>query len=73
MKSSESAAVQNYNLSFSGGDEKYLYAISANYFDQQGIIINSDFKRYNARINVDRNITEDLKIGNSFHSIKNSK
>ncbi len=58
-----SAPTRNYQLTFSGGDEKNLYAISAGYFDQDGIIINSNFKRYSGRINLDRRITDNFKVG----------
>jgi TonB-linked SusC/RagA family outer membrane protein len=58
-----SAPTQNYQLSFSGGDEKTSYAISGGYFDQQGIIIHSDFKRYSLRLNLDRQLSKTFKVG----------
>ena len=61
------APIQNYQLTFSGGDSKTNYAISGNYFDQQGIIINSGFKRYSARINVARNISDNFKVGTNLN------
>jgi TonB-linked SusC/RagA family outer membrane protein len=57
---------QNYQLTFSGGDGKTSYAVSGSYFDQKGIIINSDFKRYSTRLNLDRKINEVFKIGTNF-------
>lgn len=51
---------QNHELSISGGDDKTRYLISGNYIDQEGIIINSGFKRYNARVNLDRNLYKNL-------------
>ncbi len=60
------APIQNYQLTFSGGDAKTRYAISTSYFDQQGIIINSDFKRLSTRINLDRNLSDRFRIGNSL-------
>jgi len=54
---------QNYQLTFSGGDQKMVYSISANYNDQQGIIRNSDFKRYSGRVNLERNILENFRAG----------
>lgn len=57
------AMIQNYQLAFSGGDNKTTYAISGGYFDQKGIIINSDFKRYSLRLNLDRQIFNTLKVG----------
>jgi TonB-dependent starch-binding outer membrane protein SusC len=57
------APIQNHQLSFSGGDEKTTYSISGNYFDQKGIIINSDFTRYSGRVNVNRSVNQNLNIG----------
>jgi TonB-linked SusC/RagA family outer membrane protein len=51
-----SAAVQNYQLSISGGTNKLRYAISGNYFNQEGIAIFTDFKRYSGRINLDAEV-----------------
>ncbi|MBT33870.1 MAG: SusC/RagA family TonB-linked outer membrane protein, partial [Thalassobius sp.] len=57
------APIQNYQLTFSGGDKKLNYSISGNYFDQKGIIRNSDFKRFSGRINIDRKINDRFKVG----------
>jgi TonB-linked SusC/RagA family outer membrane protein len=54
---------QNHNLSVSGGDEKTKYLISGNFTDQDGIILNSGFRRHNLRINVERNVRENLTVG----------
>lgn len=58
-----SAPTQNYQLSISGGDKKTRYAISGNFLNQDGIIIGNNFKRYTGRINVDRNVMENVKVG----------
>lgn len=60
------APMANYQLSFSGGDDKTKYAISGSFFDQKGIIENSDFKRYTFRANLDRKVTDKLTVGNTF-------
>ena len=60
------APMASYQLSFSGGDEKTKYNISGNYFNQQGIITNSDFKRYSFRANLDRDVSKRLTVGNSI-------
>ncbi|MGZ3834850.1 MAG: SusC/RagA family TonB-linked outer membrane protein, partial [Mucilaginibacter sp.] len=57
------AAVQNHELTFSGGDEKSRYAIAGNYFNQDGIVLNTNFKRYSVRVNFDRDISSKFKIG----------
>lgn len=60
------APMANYQLSFSGGDDKTKYSLSGSYFDQKGIIENSDFKRYSFRANLERKVTNRLTIGNTF-------
>ncbi|MBI9067074.1 MAG: TonB-dependent receptor [Salinivirgaceae bacterium] len=60
------APMQNYQLTFSGGDDKTNYALSGNYFSQDGIIVGSDFDRYSGRINLDRKVTSKLKTGTSL-------
>jgi TonB-linked SusC/RagA family outer membrane protein len=70
-----SGFAQNYQLTFSGGDEKTQYAISGNYYDQTGILIASDFKRYSTRLNFDRHISGNFTVGthlSASHIINNS-
>ncbi|MDR6197278.1 TonB-dependent receptor [Siphonobacter sp. SORGH_AS_0500] len=57
------AVTQDYTLSVSGGNERGTYLISGNYLDQQGIILNSGFKRYSLQFNLDRKIGKLLQIG----------
>lgn len=57
------ASVQTHQISIVGGNEKTKYAVSAGYLDQQGIVINSGFKRYNARINLNTKVNDKLNIG----------
>ena len=59
----QKAPIQSHQLSASGGSEKSRYAISFGYYDQQGIIANSNFKRYTLRANLDNNLTSRLKAG----------
>ncbi|WP_020598691.1 TonB-dependent receptor [Spirosoma panaciterrae] len=57
------APIQSHQLSASGGSDKSRYAVSFGYYDQQGIILNSNFKRYTLRANLDNNLTSRLKAG----------
>lgn len=66
--------VQNHQLSFSGGKDKTNYYLSLNYFDQEGILIGSDFKRYSTRFSLDHQLKTWLKVGvsaNASRSIQN--
>jgi len=59
----KTAAVQNSTLSFAGGAEKFGYYVSGNYYDQDGIIDKTGFKRYSLRINLDAQPFSKLKVG----------
>ena len=60
------APISNYQLSISGGDERTQYAVSGGYFKQNGIVVNSDFDRYSFRVNLDRKLTNKIKVGNNL-------
>jgi TonB-linked SusC/RagA family outer membrane protein len=54
---------QNHQVSFAGGDEKTQYSVSGNYYDQQGILLNTQYQRYTLRSNLSRIINPKLRIG----------
>lgn len=60
---SRAAMQHNHNLSFAGGSEKGNYYVSFGLTDQQGLIKNSDFKKYSGRINIEQFVKPWLKIG----------
>jgi TonB-dependent SusC/RagA subfamily outer membrane receptor len=57
------ALQQSHELSITGGTEKSRYAFSANYTDQDGILLNSGFERYNFHTNVEWELQKGLKFG----------
>ena len=62
-KVTETAPIKNYNLSIRGGNENTKYAFSGSLTDQDGIIINSNYKRYQGRLVIDQNLSKKIKIG----------
>ena len=62
----QNAPIQNYQLGISGGNENTRYLMSGNYFNQGGIVKRSGFDRYSFRLNLDTDITDKLKVGNSL-------
>jgi hypothetical protein len=62
------ARMQSYQLNLSGGNNKTRFAVSGGYVSQDGIIINSDFKNYTFRINVDHEVNSWIKTGASLSS-----
>lgn len=63
----EQAKIQNYELSFSGGNEKSTFFSSFGIFDQDGIVMSSisNYKRFSVRLNSDHKITNWLRFGQS--------
>ncbi len=57
------APIQNYQLSSAGGTENIRYYLSGNYQNQEGLVINSGFKKYAFRVNVDAKVSDKIKIG----------
>ncbi|MFS4484112.1 SusC/RagA family TonB-linked outer membrane protein [Hyunsoonleella sp. 2307UL5-6] len=56
-------STQNHQASFSGGTDKVNFYASANYFKQDGVLINSEFERFTFLSNIDAQVTEKLKLG----------
>ena len=55
--------VQNYQLGLSGGAENVRYYLSGTYFEQDGIIQNSDFQRFSVTSNIDITASDRLNVG----------
>jgi TonB-linked SusC/RagA family outer membrane protein len=64
--------IQNYQLSLSGGNENVSYYISGAYFDQQGVIINSDYDRFSLTTNLNIKASEKLNIGLNLFARRNA-
>ncbi|TXE13557.1 SusC/RagA family TonB-linked outer membrane protein [Algoriphagus aquimarinus] len=58
-------SIQSYQLGVSGGSDKTTFFVSANYFKDEGVIINQDYTRYTFRANLDHKITKNIKFGTS--------
>ena len=58
----QTAPIQQYQLSASGGSENVRYAVGGEYLNQDGIVINTNFKRYSARANLDAKFSDKFAI-----------
>lgn len=52
-----------HQVSAEGGTDKIHYYISGSYDNQQGTIIDSNFRRFNTRVNLDAQVKKWLKLG----------
>ncbi len=63
----------NHQLTLQGGSEKSTYSLSAGYLDQNGLMIQSWFKRYSLRFTMDNDVNKWLRIGGSMSLIKSTE
>lgn len=66
-------AISSYNLSFSGGSAKTNYYVGANFFNQQGLVINNGLKRYSATVKIDSKLSDKVNLGVSVNPSYNSQ
>ncbi len=60
------ALTQSHHLALSGGGEKSNFYGSFGYFEQEGIMIGTEYNRYNFRINSDHQLKDWIKIGETL-------
>lgn len=60
--------VNEVNLALRGGTDDTKYMVSSGYYNQQGIIIGSDFNRFNMRANIDQDLGEHITLGTSLYA-----
>ncbi len=63
----QTAQMHSHELTLNGGNEKTLYYVSASYFNQDGIIVNSWYNRYALRSKLNIEITDKLSFGNNMN------
>ena len=63
----KNAPMYDAQLSIAGGSEGTKYIVSANYLDQQGMIINSSFSRFNLRTAVTSKLNKIFEVGTNVN------
>lgn len=58
----QNAITQDYNVSITGGTDKVKFLLSGNVLDQEAVTINSKYKRYGFRANVNADLRSWLSI-----------
>ncbi|MBN7811070.1 TonB-dependent receptor [Algoriphagus sp. H41] len=59
----QTAPITSYNLTVTSNKERVNTAVIAGIFDQKGVVVNSDYKRYSMRMNTDYAISDKVNIG----------
>jgi TonB-dependent starch-binding outer membrane protein SusC len=66
-ESTRSAPIQSYQINASGGTENGRYALSLNYFNQEGIVNDVGYERYSLRANTEfKALNNRLTIGENM-------
>ena len=65
------APIQNHSVNVSGGNEKTRFSITGSLFDQEGIIKNSSYTRYNIVSSIHNDISEKFSVDATLNLSKN--
>ncbi|MGZ3911334.1 MAG: SusC/RagA family TonB-linked outer membrane protein, partial [Flavisolibacter sp.] len=57
------APFQDYQLNFSGGNDRFNFYVSGDYLDQKGIVYNDNFKKFTVLSKIEAKITDWMKYG----------
>ena len=68
----KNAPIRNYELSSTGGNDKTKFYVGGTYFDHDGIVINSGYKRFSTRVNLDHQATDKLSFGVNFSASRSN-
>ena len=61
---------QEYNMSINGSSERSNFYMSLGYLDNEGIALNSDFKRLSARLRGDYQVKNWFKVGGNLSYVR---
>lgn len=63
----QTGTIQEYNVSINGGNEKSKFFVGMNHRSLEGILLNTQAKRYNFRINSEHKVKDWLTIGENMY------
>ncbi len=71
----EKGLLLNTNLSASGGNDKTKYYVGVGYNKEDGIVKNTGFERYSARVNLDHKINDfvDVQVNSAYYNTSSSR
>lgn len=58
----QEALIQDYSVSIRGGSEKFSTSVVLSYFNQDGVVRNSDYNRFSIRTNSEFNINKNVQL-----------
>ena len=68
------AVIENYSVSYSVSKDKFKSSVVGGFFNQEGVLLNSDYKRYSLRINSEYKFNDKMRVGvNVANTISTNK
>ena len=67
------ALTQNHQFAITGGSDKMTMAISGDYLDDLGILMNTEFNRFSGRMNLDYKLTDRVRFGANVYMARSAK
>jgi TonB-dependent starch-binding outer membrane protein SusC len=59
--------IQTHNISFSGGTEELTYMVSGNLFQQEGIVVGSNYERISGRVSLANRVNDFIRLGTNIN------
>lgn len=72
-ETTRTAMTQTHQFSIIGGSDKLAMAISGNYLDDMGVLVNTNFNRFSSRINLDYKLTDRVRFGSNLYMARSKK
>lgn len=72
-EATRTALTQSHQVNITGGSEKLTMAISANYMDDLGILVNTKFNRFSGRVNMDYKLNDRVRFGTNIYMARSNK
>ncbi len=72
-ETTRSAMTQTHQLSIVGGSDKLSMAISGNYMDDLGVLVNTNFDRFSSRVNLEYKLTDQIRFGSNLYVARSKK
>ncbi|MDF2517566.1 MAG: SusC/RagA family TonB-linked outer membrane protein [Sphingobacterium sp.] len=67
------APIHEHQLSFSGGTDKSDYYASVSYLNQDGVVKNTPYERYNVNLNLNQSLNSWLKLGLTMQATQGNR
>lgn len=67
------ALTQNHQVSITGGSDKLTMAISGDYLDDMGVLMNTAFNRFSGRMNLNYKLSDRVRFGSNIYLARSSK